>query len=340
MPELMCCISNNKKPKISTPKRLINAMRKSFFHHYGPQGQANDHNKDERYYYLDNNNSNLIDFNYKFASYLAGLIEGDGTIIVPTTERSSKGRLNYPSIQIVFDLRDFPLALIIQKELEHGSISRKKGINAYILTINNYSGILQVVSLINGYMRTPKIFALYKLIDWLNERLNIHLDKKEIDSSSINSNSWLAGFIDADGHFSVRATTVSRYPKIECKFELSQRQFDHNNRSNLSFFNLIADFLYTCVKPIRVTKPKPEFRLRTTSLKGNLALVNYLNIYPLWSSKYLNYKDWLKVLTYFEKKEHKIPEKIEAILNIKYGMNDKRTYFNWDHLGKFYNVHK
>ncbi len=36
--------------------------------------------------YLKNN-----DFNPSFASYLAGLIEGDGTIIVPKTERSPKG---------------------------------------------------------------------------------------------------------------------------------------------------------------------------------------------------------------------------------------------------------
>jgi hypothetical protein len=78
--------------------------------------------------------------------------------------------------------------------------------------------MLLVVSLINGYMRTPKIFALYKLINWLNERLDIHLDKKEVDSSYINSNSWLSGFIDADGHFFVITTTVSHYPKIECKF--------------------------------------------------------------------------------------------------------------------------
>ena len=67
------------------------------------------------------NNSNLIDSQYKFINYLCGLIEGDGTIIVPKYERSPKGKLNYPSIQIVFHLKDFPLAQLIQKNLGFGS---------------------------------------------------------------------------------------------------------------------------------------------------------------------------------------------------------------------------
>jgi hypothetical protein len=104
-------------------------------------------------------------FNLKFSSYLAGLIEGDGSIIVPKTERSIKGRINYPSIQIVFHLKDLPLALMIQKEIKNGSVTRKKGVNAYILTINNYDGLILLTSLINGNMRTPKIYSLYNLID-------------------------------------------------------------------------------------------------------------------------------------------------------------------------------
>lgn len=280
------------------------------------------------------------DFNSNFASYLAGLIEGDGTIIVPKTERSPKGKLNYPSIQIVFDLRDLPLALILQSKINHGSLSKKKGVNAYILTINNFEGLILIANLINGYMRTPKIIALYKLIDWLNVRFDLNIVKKDKDTSNIDSNSWFAGFIDADGHFSVRTTTVSKYPKIECKFELTQRQNDHNNENNYEFLNLIADFLLTTVKGFRVDQPKPEYRVRTTSLKGNLILINYMENYPLFSSKYLNYQDWKKVLEYFENKNHTNPESIKTIIEIKSKMNNKRTEFNWDHLGKFYNLYK
>jgi hypothetical protein len=111
------------------------------------------------------NNDTNKEFEPRFASYLAGLIEGDGTIIVPKTERSPKGDLYYPSIQIVFDLRDFPLALMIQSKLNHGSISRKKGSNAYVLSINKLEGIILVANVINGHMRTPKIYALHRLID-------------------------------------------------------------------------------------------------------------------------------------------------------------------------------
>ena len=107
-------------------------------------------------------------------------------------------------------------------------------------------------------MRTPKIYALYKLIDWLNIK---YVDKciplKPLNNSPINSNAWLSGFIDADGHFSVRTTTTTKYSRVECKFELSQRQIDHNNRSNLNIMEIIANLLLTSVKTVRNNRPKP-----------------------------------------------------------------------------------
>ncbi len=126
--------------------------------------------------------------NLPFSSYLTGLIEGDGTIIVPKTERSPKGVLNYASVQIVFHSKDLPLALMIQKVLGEGSLARKKGVNAYILTINSYKGLVLIVSLLNGNMRTPKVESLYKLIDWLNNSKNTNFLKKPLNDSPLTSN--------------------------------------------------------------------------------------------------------------------------------------------------------
>lgn len=285
------------------------------------------------------NSKTLSNFSY----YLTGLIEGDGTIIVPKTERSKKGKLNYPSIQIVFHLKDLPLALLIQKNLGHGSISRKKGVNAYILSINSFEGLLLIVHLINGKLRTPKFYTFQSLIDWLNNKRrgeNLNLKIKELDNSSLMNNAWLSGFIDADGHFSVRSTMTSRYPKLECKFELSQRQTDHNNRNNLYFLEDIAKCLLSVVKSIRMDKTNPQYRIRTTSLKANIALENYLKFYPLFGKKYLDYIDWLEVLKFFKLSEHTKESSIEKIISIKSSMNDKRTIFIWNHLQNFYNLDK
>jgi LAGLIDADG endonuclease len=275
----------------------------------------------------------------KFNTYLAGLIEGDGTIIVPKSERSPKGKLNYPSIQIVFHLKDLPLALLIQKNLGFGSISRKKGVNAYILSINNKEGILTLIHLLNGNMRTPKINSLYNLIDWSNKtNPDVFIVKASICSRSLDEDAWLSGMIESDGHFSVRTSLNSKYPKIECKFELSQRQKDHLGFDNKLFLLDIAKFLGTSLKNIRENTEHPQYRLRTTNLKSNLILVEYLNKFPLFGSKHLDYKNWLKILNLFENRFSYSQDNIDEVLKLKAEMNDKRTIFDWNHLKEFYNL--
>jgi hypothetical protein len=70
-------------------------------------------------------------------------------------------------------------------------------------------------------------------------------------------------------------------------------------------------------------------------MASNTKLVSYLNKYPIFGSKYLNYLDWLKVL---ELKRSKSDYKcINEVIEIKNNMNDKRTKFVWDHLQGFYN---
>jgi len=273
-----------------------------------------------------------------FSSYLAGLIEGDGTIVVPVTLRSAKGKLNYASIQIVFHLKDLPLALIIQKQLGLGSLSRKKGVNAYILTINSYEGLYLIVSIINGNMRTPKIYSLYRLIDFLNQGKDSDIEKKPLNNSPLESNAWLSGFIEADGSFQVRTSLLAKYPRYECKLEISQRRIDHKGYNNLAFLNKIAIMFDTVVKEIRSNRSNPEYRVRTVNTKGNINVKNYLMNYPLFGTKHLDSIDWMKILDLFVKGEHKTQIGKDKIVEIKSSMNDHRTTFTWDHLQNFYNL--
>lgn len=190
-------------------------------------------------------------------------------------------------------------------------------------------------------MRTNKIFTLHKLIDWMNiKNKDLNLEKKGLNTNSLISDAWLSGFIEADGHFSVRTTESGKYPKIECKFELSQRQIDHDNNDNLFFLEEIAKFFQSAVKPIRLETANPQYRIRTTNIKGNLAVIDYLTRYPLFGTKLLDFKDWVKIVDLFKvgKMDHKL--NMTEVKLIKSQMNDSRTEFIWDHLQNFYNLNK
>ena len=97
--------------------------------------------------------------------YLAGLIEGDGSIIVPKTIRNQKGKLLYPVVKITFVLKDKPLALKIKEVIGGGTIVHPKSSNYIDLLFQDVSSIQKIAVLLQGNMRTPKIEALFRLVD-------------------------------------------------------------------------------------------------------------------------------------------------------------------------------
>lgn len=280
-----------------------------------------------------------INLNENFYYYLTGLIEGDGTIIVPKTERSSKGKLNYPSIQISFDSRDLPLALVIQQKLGFGSISKTKGVNAYRLTINNYDGLINIANTLNGKFRTVKINDFYLLIDFLNKRFSdLKIIKKELDNSNLKNNSWLSGFIDSDGHFFVRARF--KYNSISCGFELVQANLDHKGRCKKDIMLILSETFHVNLKSVNKNycKGKLQYVVKFSNIKSNLLLIDYLSCYPLFSSKVQNYNDYCEVVNMINNKVHKTDKGLLRISEIIKTMNSRRQIFIWDHLKNFYNI--
>jgi len=94
----------------------------------------------------------------ELGSYLAGLIESDGSIIVP------KDSTNTPTIKIVFNIKDKPLADCLMETLGSGSIQPASE-NSVLYAVRGKLGIVKIVNLINGEFKTPKIKALHRLID-------------------------------------------------------------------------------------------------------------------------------------------------------------------------------
>jgi len=283
------------------------------------------------------------EFHPNFCSYLAGLIEGDGYISITNENRIILG--------ITFNIKDRFLAESLLNYLSllpnggtggKDSIAKRKT-NCVELRISAKNSIHKVINLINGKFRTPKIDQLYKLIDWFNKKHSLSLNKLPIDNSPLQYNSWLAGFIDADGGFYIRYGQSPSPKQIICKFSLEQRMiYPKTSLDPLwpgqSYFNILNEIsLFLNVKlaiRTRTNYRNSYYHIRVENQKSIQILIDYLNKYSLLSSKHLDFLDWVKAFKEIKNKNHMTERGKELILSAKNNMNDKRTYFNWNHLQK------
>ena len=288
------------------------------------------------------NYSNI--FNCKLAPYLAGLIEGDGCIIVH--DKNTKAKKYRPKIIITFNLTDKPLAEKLSCVLKVGKVISKPNAGHIILQILAKDEVLKVINLINGYMRTPKIEALHRAIHWINENDKSSIPCLGLDLSSIESNSWLAGFTDADGNFSITVynrkkngqflrTNVQTFFRIEVK-QNTNKEVTSDQGGNSFFFilNKIAEFLtvnlYTRTREVG-DKKYYAFMVIAHNFRSHDIVRKYFDAFPLYSSKYLAYKDWCLVQDLHRGKSLSNKD-LDKIREIKAQFNNKRKIFDFSHL--------
>jgi hypothetical protein len=268
--------------------------------------------------------SEISSINQNFGFYLSGLIESDGYISITKENRIILG--------ITFNIKDKPLAEKILSYIGKGSIVKRKS-NSVELRFSAKISLIKIVGLVNGKFRTPKIDQLYKLIDWMNKNYSINLCKLPIDKSSLDNNSWLAGFIEGDGSFYIRYSSK----QISCKFSLEQRMIYPKTQEN---YNIILDqiCLFLNVKlhiRNRINKKNSYYIIKVENQNSIKILINYLNNFTLLSSKYLDFLDWKIAFKEILSKNHLTEKGRNIVYLAKNNMNDKRTYFNWDHLKIF-----
>ncbi len=284
-------------------------------------------------------------FKPKLGPYLAGLIEADGHIAVH--DKNSKSKKYSPKIIVVFSLADKPLAEKLSSILQAGKITSKPKIGHVLWQIIAKQEVIQIVSLINGYMRTPKIEALHRAINWINDNYNCHIDNLDLDISPIDSNSWLSGFTDGDGNFSIslynrkkNGNILRKYVQTFFRIQLKQnynREVSDKQGGN-SYFNIltkIAAFLtvnlYTRTR-YAGNKVYYAFLVVSHNSKSHEIIRSYFDRFPLYSSKYMAYKDWCYVQDLTKKQKGLTLNLIKEIEYIKTQFNSKRKVFDCSHL--------
>lgn len=239
-----------------------------------------------------NDKNNLNSLRDKLGAYLAGLIEADGSFAVH--DINSKAQKYSPKLIIVFSLSDKPLAEKLISVTQVGKIYDRESQGCVLWSIQNSGDIIKIIHIINGYFRSGKIFELHKCINWFNENLNSKIPLLPLDSSSIDSNAWLAGFSQKKACFSI---SDDNKHKIILNFKLKINiDLSNSSESSLlqwfSLFCVISKYYETSFITQVQRYPNCTFIIWAYPLKSKKKVIEYYSKYLLSGKVYSDYLVW------------------------------------------------
>ena len=208
----------------------------------------------------------------QFSHWLAGLIDGDGCLLV-----SKKG---FASCEITVGERERTLLETVKSRLG-GKITARNAVGAHRWRLHNNSGMIQLVKCIQGKCQLPRRRVQL-------ERVCAALQLPPPKQCSFSTaNAWLAGFYEAQGYFHVNFTT------LQCSITLSQK-----DRWILEQVSLHLG------GPIYHDKSWDGFLYSASSLQDISSWVKYFSTFPLRSWKQIQLHRFKRVLLYKSRGAH------------------------------------
>jgi len=277
--------------------------------------------------YKNKNNITVFTNKDNLGYYLAGLLEGDGHLSLPSLGNTTLNRVLNPRIVFTSHVGNLGMYAFIQSEL--GNIGRFQiSGNTIRYIIGDIKGILHFINLIHGKLRTPKNKRLNDVIIFLNSKYSLNIPQSLLDNSSYLGNGWFTGFAEADGHFGIKyleslekseTRKRSRSESISLKFRLDQRAYDEPTSTSMRpFMDDLASFLSCNVNCYATPQNKEVLSLYVTAINNIKLIVDYFNKYPLIGNKLNDFKRWETVYNMIISKEHLSIEgrlKIRALIN-------------------------
>lgn len=222
--------------------------------------------------------------NEDFYYWLAGLIDGDGTLYV--------AKSNSQSCEITLGEEDIKTLHKIKKRF-HGSILKRSKVKAYRWRISKKLYLIEVINSINGKLLTPsKHQQLIKICNRLNIEpcINNHLSQ---------NNSWFSGFFDAEGYFRIgEDARVLSDPSIRNQYILT-----------ISISQKSKDILEEIQKVFGVgniyfDKSWNGYNYVITNLHGIKLILTYFESFPLKTTKHSDFITMKRLVLFIERGYH------------------------------------
>lgn len=241
-------------------------------------------------------------------------------------------------LKIVLADHDKPLAVMLMK-LIGCTISRGKG-NYWILTIYSQEHVYYLLRYMNVHFRTPKIHAFTNCVKWLNEQTVYPIIIPEgLSTASIEKDAWLSGMMDSDGSFKITyRMSETSHRAVDVRLSMLLTQLHKYHVENTEHGDDYVPVMLIIAKALkgnlirrtrdRGVRTESNVGVYVKSLPSRLLLIQYLHEFPMKSSKHNDSVDWIKAHELVVSKQVRTPEGTDKPIQIKQGMNSKRTHFD------------
>lgn len=202
--------------------------------------------------------------NNQFFEYLAGIIDGDGSLLL-----SKQG---FGSLEITMDSRDERCLQYIKHQLKQGKIKPRSGSKSVRLRIHNKQGMIDLINKINGLIRYPQRLAQLEKLCLIYD---IPFKSPKILT---NQSSYFSGLMDSDGTVTMSFKKSKHSPIVRPQLTIS---ITSRNRNDLEI--LVKEFngnIYIDKSGKYLT-----YKWSIQSKKNILNFVNYLKEHPLHTLK-------------------------------------------------------
>lgn len=214
---------------------------------------------------------------------IAGFIQGDGSFVI------RKSKIEY-ILYISQSIDDIQILYKIKKFIGYGYIRIQEKEKMAHYCLQTKIGLIKTLLALDGNFIGLKLENYLKFLSYFN------INFVKLTDNFINfNNSWLSGFIDADGSFYASFTKNKNMQsgfQLQLRFAITQKFLDVLKKIG-SLFN----------KRILYNKKGFYYFILSDKLNLNL-LIDYIKVFPLYTKKNLSFVRWLKLYRLYEKKEH------------------------------------
>ena len=246
---------------------------------------------------------NFYDISDDWLTWFIGFSEGNGYFF---TRYNNNNQLSF-----VLTQKDEAILNHIQLTLGIGRVKNYGNFSRY--HVDNKEGIIILTAIFNGNLVLDKRKVQIK--KWL-EILNIEIINN--NSLPLLNNSWLSGFIDAEGCFKINI--IIKYMSLSYPVKLI---FLIDHKDSLDTMLIIKDLfdLFLTNRKLKNGSLGTIHRLESNSLLNVPLIINYLNKFNLKSKKQESFNKWIKVYELVKKNKDLTEKGLKEIKKLSKEIN-------------------